>query len=342
MKAVHSSSLFAVLAFGGVVGSCMVEPAPPPPRYASAPPVRYGAPPPGYQQPPPGYQQPPPAPYQGGYANQPPPPPAAYGTPNVPPPPPSAGPCIDPGPQDIPDLIDRPAMIRAGTTTVACTTGGDVDLFLISVPPANAGQVVLISVRGDRGMAPRINVLDANRRPIEQISVGRDQELRAWAFVAGGTSFYLRASGFPPSERAPHTYTLTTTLNPMNEPNEPNDTAEQAKPLLPGRTISAFLGTPMNGPDARNDWYRVDVARDGDLLIDFDMAQGCAPIVKLFDMNRHEVYRQSAGRGERFRFQTRVKRGTYHLQVDSIYRMPEAGDNEPAIWLTRPYTIAMQ
>jgi hypothetical protein len=311
--------LVALLITTGAAAGCMVATVDPPPRRYAPPP------PPGYRPPPPGYAQaPPPAGYPA-----PPPAPSA---------PPSPGPCIDPGPQDIPDLFDRPAPISAGSTIVGCIARGDADLFLVSVPPGAAGQLVVFSLRGANEMAPVIRVFDANRKQIDQVNRGAHQELRGWAYVAGGSQFFLRVGQIHGANEA---YTLTTSATPLAEAGEPNNDAERAMPLVPGRAVSAFLAGPLNDPGAIDDWYRIDARRDGDMAIDIDMSQGIVPMVKLFDVNRREVTRQSAGAGERFRFQAKVRRGVYHLKLGSIHRVPAAGENDPPQALTRPYVITL-
>lgn len=136
-------------------------------------------------------------------------------------------------------------------------------------------------------------------------------------------------------------YTLTVNSTALAEQGEPNNDAERATPLAPGRAISAFLVGPLNDPGALDDWYRIDADRDGELAIDIDMSQGIASSVKLFDVNRREIDRRSAGRGERFRFQPKVRRGVYHLKVGSIHNVAAAGDSEVPQWLTRPYVITL-
>jgi hypothetical protein len=303
------SRLAVLLVATGLAAGCMVATVDPPPQRYAPPPTQAYAPPPAAAPPPPQRQ-----------------PPAVSGA------------CIDPGPQDIPDLFDRPAPISAGSTIVGCIARGDADLFLVSVPPSAAGQLVVFTLRGANEMAPVIRVFDANRKQMEQMSRGAHQEIRGWAYVAGGTQFFLRVGQI---HGASEPYTLTTSSTALAEAGEPNNDAERATPLAPGRAVSAFLAGPLNDPMALDDWYRIDARRDGDVAIDIDMSQGIAPVAKLFDVNRREVTRQSAGSGERFRFQAKVRRGVYHLKLGSIHRVPAAGENEPPQSLTRPYVITL-
>lgn len=306
-----------MLGFIAVVSGCTITTDPAQPY----PPPRYGPPPPVYAQPPP---QP--------YAQQ--PGPRTY----APPPPPSGPvPCADAGPRDIPDRFDLPAVLSANTTTVGCMSPGDADLYSIVVAPGPA-QLVRLSVSSPGDMVPLIKIYDANRKEIERLTVGKHQELRGWAYVAGGTSFFVRIAQYYSSNDV---YTLTTSAAPVADAGEPNDDGAHATALVPGRPIAAFLAGPLNDLDALQDWYRVDAHQDGELAVDIDMSQGIASSVKLFDANRHEVQRQSAGAGERFQFRVRVRRGVYHLQLTCIYGVRVVGLGEPPPHITRPYTITL-
>src|SRR5688572_7926237 len=134
-------------------GAVYVRPAPVYVAPAPAPrPVYVAAPPPAYpaQPPPPAYQPPPPA---GG------PPPAQ------PAPPPVA--CVDPADRDISDRFEQAMPIGPGAT-VGCTYRGDTDLFVVAAPAGNAGHVLTYTLRGVHQMAPIIQVLDANRAPLDR------------------------------------------------------------------------------------------------------------------------------------------------------------------------------
>jgi hypothetical protein len=197
---------------------------------------------------------------------------------------------------------------------------------------------VVYSLRGQYDLAPVVKVFDVNRKQIDHASAGKHQELRGWISAAGGTQFFLRVGQIHGVNEA---YTLTLASTALAEEGEPNNNAGDATPLAPGRSISAFIANAMNDPTVLEDWYRIDARRDTDLAIDIDMSQGVAGLARLFDTNRRQVAQQSAGRGERFRFQAKVRPGVYHLQLRSMHAVPSAGSGDPPVWLTRPYVISL-
>lgn len=283
-------------------------PAPPPPR------VVYRAQP---------AQQPPPA-----YPAQPSPPaPAA--------PPPMT--CVDPADRDISDRFEQAMPIGPGAT-VACIGRGDTDLFVVTAPPGNAGHIVVYTLRGAHKMAPVMQVLDANRASLHRHYGPESSELKGWIHIAGGTSVFLRVSQV---HGANEPYTLTLAATPLIEPGEPNGDVERATPLKENGFVQAFLSTPANDPSALNDWYRVDVKQDGDLLLDVDMSQDIAPTVEVLTATRRPVARKSGARSERIQLPLRVQRGSYYVRVGTYHAVASAGEGDPPTWLTRPYKLTV-
>ena len=283
-------------------------PAPPPPR------VVYRAPPP----------QPPPTAYP---AQPPPPAPAA--------PPPIS--CVDPADRDISDRFEQAMPIGPGTT-VGCTYRNDTDLFIVTAPAGNAGHVLVYTLRGAQEMAPVMQVLDANRASLHRHTGPRSSELKGWIHIAGGTSVYLRVSQV---HGVNEPYTLTLAANALTEPGEPNGDVERATPLKEDGFVQAYLSNPANDPAALNDWYRVDVARDGKMILDVDMSQDIAPVVEVVTAMRRPVARKTGARSERIQLPVRVQRGSYYVRVGTYHAVASAGEGDPPTWLTRPYKLTV-
>jgi len=264
-----------------------------------------------------------------------PPPPAAY-PPPAPPAPPSTA-CVDPADRDISDRFEQAMPIGPGPT-VGCTYRGDVDAFVVTAPPGNAGHVVVYTLRGAHQMAPVMQVLDANRASLHRHSGPPSSELKGWMHVAGGTSVYLRVSQV---HGASEPYTLTLTASALTEPGEPNGDLEQATPIKENGFVEAYLSNPANDPSALNDWYRIDVKQDGALMLDVDMSQDIAPVLEVKTAMRRPVARKSGARSERIQLPVRVQRGSYYVRVGTYHAVASAGAGDPPTWLTRPYKLTI-
>jgi hypothetical protein len=307
--------------------------------YVPAPrPHVYVAPPPVVIAPRPVYVAPPPAVvYAPGPAPAA-PPPADYGGA----PPPQQQPqqeqvtCIDPAERDISDRFDQAMPLAAVATTIACTYRGDVDMFVITAPPAGAGQIIQFSLRGYSQMAPIIDILNGNRAPLHREVGVASGEVRGWIHVAGGTPVYLRISQV---HGVNEPYMLATTAVPLPEPGEPNGDIAHATMLSPGTPVQAFASAVANDPSALADWYRIDVAHDGDLMVDLDTSEGIIPMLDVYNANRRPLGRKVGARGERIQLITRVQRGTHYVVVSSPTAVPAAGGGALPPWLARPYTL---
>jgi hypothetical protein len=329
VTAVAASSCAVRVRPGGAV---VVRPAPARVYVAPAP-----APPPARV-----YVAPAPPPAQPVYHAQPappqqPPPPAGYPPPA---PPPAAAPppaCVDPADRDISDRFEHGMPIGPGTT-IGCTHRGDADVFVVAAPPGNAGHVIVYTLRGSHEMAPVMQVLDANRASLHRHHGPRSSELKGWIHVAGGTSVYLRVSQV---HGASEPYTLTLAASALTEPGEPNGEIERATPLAENGFVQAYLSNPANDPAALNDWYRVDVTRDGNLTLDCDMSQDIAPVLEVKTAMRRPVVRKSGARSERIQVPVRVQRGTYYVRVGTFHGVASAGAGDPPTWLTRPYKLTL-
>ena len=301
-------------------GAVYVRPAPvyvrPAPVYVAPAP-----PPPAYAAPGPAY---PAQPQPAGY-----PPPAQAAPPSVA--------CVDPADRDISDRFEQAMPIGPGAT-VACTYRGDTDLFVVAAPAGNAGHVLTYTLRGVHQMAPIIQVLDANRASLDRQSGGSSTELRGWVHIAGGTSIYLRVSQI---HGANEPYTLTLAASQLTEPGEPNGDFERATPLKENGFVQAFISNAANDPSALNDWYRVDVRADGNLMLDVDMSQDIAPVVEVLSAARRPVGRKSGARSEHIQLPLRVQRGSYYVRVGSVHSVARAGGGDPPTWLTRPYKLTV-
>ena len=228
--------------------------------------------------------------------------------------------------------------LAATSTTVACTARNDTDVFVITAPPGNAGQIVRYSVRGQYEMAPSVQVLDANRSPLHRHYAPKSSELQGWVHVTGGTPFYLRVSQVHGANEA---YTLNLAAVAMVEAGEPNSDMEQATLLKEGTPVQAFMSQAANDPRSVDDWYRLDVTRDGPLTVDVDMSQQIAPVVEVFNANRRKLARKSGSRSERIQLGAQVQRGTYYILVRSIHSVASAGAGDLPPWLARPYVLSV-
>jgi hypothetical protein len=237
------------------------------------------------------------------------------------------------------DLYDQAMPIAATSTTVACTARNDADVFVITAPPGNAGQIVQYALRGQYEMAPIVQVLDANRASLNRQSGPKSSELRGWVHVTGGTPFYLRVSQVHGANEA---YTLTLTATALVEPGEPNSDMDRATPIREGTPVQAFLSQAANDPSSLNDWYRLDVTRDGPLTLDVDMSQNIAPVVEVFNTNRRKLAHKSGNRSERIQLGAQVQRGTYYILVRTFHSVASAGAGELPPWLARPYTLLVR
>jgi hypothetical protein len=246
--------------------------------------------------------------------------------------------CIDPAERDVTDQFDHAVPLDPNSTTVGCSFRGDNDMFIVTMAPANAGQVFRYALRGQVELAPVIQIFDANRKRVEHEHGGKSQEVRGWVHAAGGSFFYVRISQVHGVNEA---YTLALATGPLVEPTEPNGSFEQATALPASGQITGFMGNTLNDPAGLEDWYRVEVGQDGELGLTLDMSQDIAPLVDVFDGNRKRLERKSGGRGERIQASARVRRGTHFIRVSSVHTVPFVGRGEPAGWLTRPYTLTV-
>jgi hypothetical protein len=261
--------------------------------------------------------------------------PAAYPPPAPPAPPPMA--CVDPAERDISDRFEQAMPIGPGAT-VGCTYRNDADVFVVTAPPGNAGHVLVYTLRGAHDMAPVMQVLDANRARLHRHHGPPSSELKGWIHIAGGTSVYLRVSQV---HGANEPYTLTLAASALTEPGEPNGDFERATPLDDNGFVQAFLSNAANDPSALNDWYRVDVRQDGNLVLDVDMSQDIAPVLEVLTAARRPVGRKSGARSERIQMPLRVQRGSYYIRVGTYHAVASAGDGDPPTWLTRPYKLTV-
>jgi hypothetical protein len=127
----------------------------------------------------------------------------------------------------------------------------------------------------------------------------------------------------------------------MVDPGEPNSDMNQATPLREGTPLQAFMSRAANDPGSVNDWYRLDVTRDGPLTLDLDMSQQIAPVIEVFNANRRKVAHKSGTRSERIQASAQVQRGTYYILIRSIHNVPSSGDGDLPPWIARPYVLSV-
>jgi hypothetical protein len=247
--------------------------------------------------------------------------------------------CLDAGPADITDRFDEAYALAPTSTTTLCMQRGDTDVFAITAPPGAAGTVVRFAVHPEIEMAPVVEILDGNRRSDRNLYGKKGEQLRGWAYVAGGTTFYLKIRQV---HGAQETYTLALEGGALPEANEPNNTMEFATPLAIGASTTGFLARPFNDEAVAADWYRVELPTPGSLAIDVDMSQGISSRVVLFDSNRKQRGQRGGGRGERYQHSfEKLAAGTYYLRLDSSQGLDESDGGELPESLTRAYTIAI-
>lgn len=286
--------------------------------------------------------RPAPATFYAAPAPAPPPPRRAYHTQSAYPasPAPSAPPpmaCVDPADRDISDRFEQAMPIGPGST-VGCSYRGDADVFVVTAPAGNAGHILVYTLRGAHEMAPKMQVLDANRASLHHHYGPKSSELKGWIHISGGTSVYLRVAQV---HGANEPYTLTLAARALTEPGEPNGDFERATPLEENGFVQAFLSNAANDPSALNDWYRVDVRQDGNLMLDVDMSQDIAPVVEVLTAARRPVGRKNGARSERIQLPVRVQRGSYYVRVGTYHSVASAGVGDPPTWLTRPYKLTV-
>lgn len=256
-----------------------------------------------------------------------------------PPPPSSSGGCLDAGAADITDRFDEAYPLAPTSTTRLCMQRGDTDVFAITAPPGAAGTVVRFTVYPEIEMAPVVEILDGNRRNDRNLYGKKGEQLRGWAYVAGGTTFYLKIRQ---THGATETYTLALESGALPEAGEPNNTLEFATPIAVGASVSGFLARPFNDEAAAADWFRVELPSAGALGIDVDMSQGVSSRVVLFDSNRKQLGQKGGGRGERYQHSfPKLAAGTYYLKLDSSHTLDESDAGELPEALTRAYRIAI-
>jgi hypothetical protein len=255
------------------------------------------------------------------------------------PPPTSSGGCLDAGPADVTDRFDEAYPLAPTSRTTLCMPRGDSDVVAITAPPGAAGTVVRFSVHPEIEMAPVVEIFDGNRRNDRNLYGKKGEPVRGWAYVAGGTTLYLKVRQ---THGAQETYTLAVESGALPEANEPNNTMEFATPLAIGGSTTGFLARPFNDEAVAADWYRVELPTPGSLAIDVDMSQGISSRVVLFDSNRKQRGQRGGGRGERYQHSfDKLAAGTYYLKLDSSQGLDESDGGDLPESLTRAYTIAI-
>jgi hypothetical protein len=245
--------------------------------------------------------------------------------------------CADPGDRDFADEFDGASPIEATSTTVGCTSRGDVDVFAARAPQApGGGALIRFRLRGDREMAPLLEIYDSNRKKEHRQQGGKGQELTGWFLAAPGSTVHVRVAQVHGVDES---YSLALEASPLGEEGEPNASADDATRLPEAGSARGFMAVAINDPDSLADWYRIEVSRPGMLKIDLDMSESIAAKAELMDGNRKRVARTSGGRSERLQLEATVKKGTYFLSLGSIHHVDSAGKGEVPSFLTRPYVI---
>jgi hypothetical protein len=262
------------------------------------------------------------------------PPPGGELAPPAAPPAPPAPRCAD-ADADFPNNLDAPVPLEAASTTLGCITAGDVDLFAVKAPDGAAGTALRFRLEGSAEMAPKIEILDGNRKRVHYQGGGKGEELGGWVHVAGGTNLLLKIDQV---HSATDTYTLVLEPVALVEAGEPNEDVAQATSLAEAGTAQGLMSPPANGAGL-TDWYKIDVSSAGNLKIDLDMSQEIAVKAELLDGNRKRVVFKGGGRGERVQLEAKVKKGTYYLKLESVHSVDPAGKGDLPPWLTRPYVI---
>jgi len=158
-------------------------------------------------------------------------------------------------------------------------TPEDIDVYKIEV--TRAFQSLSIKLEGVKTVDFVLSVLDAERRELkkfDETSVGGDEK----AFDIGleiGAYYVVVSNKNPEADNAAARYALELTYEPgAGREREPNDRALEATRLVPGEIMRGRYYPSQNLLAEENnfqeeDWYRMDVHRDGVYLLNIDVSE---------------------------------------------------------------------
>lgn len=278
---------------------------------------------------------------------------ARVGTGSAPPPPPAATPaptastasagaptaplpdgCYEEFGQDAAPEHHRATRIEPGVID-GCIEEYDHDYFRLQAPVGEG--LVLYQFAIDKEKSPTIIVRDADGK--SHLHESPDLPRRAWAVVEPGTNFFVSMYS---SWSGPYRVVVDESF--VSDPDEPNDTIEQATRLRLGQAHEGILASAVNDIDRRVDVYRIDVPRPGTVHVDvLEAASGIDFEIEILNMDRERITSMyAANKGANLREDVEIREaGTYFLLLNHSdnWEVPVAGEGEPPLRLTKPYTI---
>lgn len=192
-----------------------------------------------------------------------------------------------------------------GKTRVEGTmkSAGDVDVFKLE--QLRDGENLNLHVGGIRGADFVLSIQDRDRRELKRVdetSVGGDERLLDIGLDQG--VYYIVLSdkgeaGADPKQR----YVMTLEFSPsQGREREPNDKALQANVLIPGGMVRGHFFPSRNllaeeEDYAEEDWFRINVNRDGRYLLNIDVSEvpGIDIVLEVYSPNSYKVGGADAG-----------------------------------------------
>lgn len=292
----------------------------------------------------------------GGPAGSPTPPPPPASAPVAPAAPAAAQPAApeEACPQelgaDAPDTPDGAPQLGEGSHRGCYGLDDRRDVFALTAP-AHAGPVLYRLRLTSPDGQPCLEAKDADRAVLPRLntcSSGKGAALDAWAVVMGGTSWLLETrDGRGDWHKHARPYTLDIQATPLADLGEP-DAKERPVPLALGEAKQAFLINAGNAKDLHHDYFSVVVPKDMRKKTRFqveiaDVAADAQVALEVFDSDGRKLGGGSgANPGATLRTEVKMKGpGTYvfHLRNTMGNNGIVAGKDEPAVRMTKPYTI---
>lgn len=202
------------------------------------------------------------------------------------------------------DHFTQASPLRSGRSAAGTlASASDVDVYRLEV--RTPGQVLDVHVTGIRQADFILRVLDSDRRELkrfDETSAGGDERALDLG-VEPGPYFVVLSNKNPSLAGQDQAYRMTATLGPgRGREREPNDRALLANPLKPGSGILRghyFPSRNLLSEDgaAEEDWYLVDVEREGRYLLNIDLSEvpGVDPVLELYDLNAYMIKTVDAG-----------------------------------------------
>ena len=209
----------------------------------------------------------------------------------------------------------------------------DVDFYKITVDPApEAGGVLVFSLR-PFPLYPDMTVYNQDKSQIcSYYDTTEGADLHLWMAARPAATYYVKVSIWRSEWRKePSTdpYVLTVRYMGIEDPNEPDNSFDQATPIDPGVTYSAYLfaGEPAEGEDYV-DYYRMKTTRTGKISAQLqDVPGNVYPEMSILRPDGSIVnWQSSPTRGANLTLTTgSVEAGDYYIAVrpKTNFQIPE-------------------